>query len=136
MSAFGSWVHGQGAIGDTECMEAANDTRRGPRRQVPAVLTTLRAALERQERVKLRSDDLLWPRCYCMVARLGQRASVKHLLAAYLVQDIEQDSARLLSSGLFKTARPLVFPPRGSAETYPQVRTAPCQALCGLGTSN
>ncbi len=39
-------------------------------------------------------------------------------------QDIEQDSARLLSSGLFKTARPLVFPPRGSAETYPQVRTA------------
>ncbi len=46
------------------------------------------------------------------------------LLAVCSVQDIEQDSARLLSSGLFRTARPLVFPPRGSAETYPQVQSA------------
>ena len=37
-------------------------------------------------------------------------------------QDIEQDSARLLSSGVFRAARPLVFPPRGSTETYPQVQ--------------
>ena len=37
-------------------------------------------------------------------------------------QDIEQDSARLLSSGVFRAARPLVFPPRGNAETYPQVQ--------------
>ena len=46
----------------------------------------------------------------------------------FVAQDIEQDSARLLSSGVFRTARPLVFPPRGSAETYPQVLASIVQA--------
>ena len=44
---------------------------------------------------------------------------------SHIAQDIEQDSVRLLSSGVFRAARPLVFPPRGAAETYPQVWNAP-----------
>lgn len=42
-------------------------------------------------------------------------------------QDIEEDPTRLLSTGLFKSCRPVVFPPKRTGEFYPtflQVRTS------------
>ena len=35
------------------------------------------------------------------------------------LQDIEEDPSRLLSTGLFKSCRPVVFPPKRAGEFYP-----------------
>jgi hypothetical protein len=35
------------------------------------------------------------------------------------LQDIEEDPSRLLSTGLFKSCRPVVFPPKRTGEFYP-----------------
>jgi hypothetical protein len=35
------------------------------------------------------------------------------------MQDIEEDPSRLLSTGLFKSCRPVVFPPKRAGEFYP-----------------
>jgi len=36
-----------------------------------------------------------------------------------LPQDIEEDPSRLLSTGLFKSCKPIVFPPSHAGEFYP-----------------
>lgn len=58
---------------------------------------------------------------------------------AVAYQDIEEDPSRLLSTGLFKSCRPVVFPPKRAGEFYPTFlqdqETGALKALRPIGTT-
>lgn len=56
------------------------------------------------------SSHARWAGC-CAALNIHQNS--------YVLQDIEEDPSRLLSTGLFKSCRPVVFPPKRSGEFYP-----------------
>ena len=51
----------------------------------------------------------------------------------HVSQDIEEDPSRLLSTGLFKSCRPVVFPPKRTGEFYPTFLRVTSQQTLTLG---